>query len=84
MRWLLCGLTFALAVALAVGTAAIRAENLRERQRIDRELRKIEIRRLELQRLSVQALERATPERLAANLRSLLKQAPSAQEQSWQ
>jgi hypothetical protein len=73
MRWVLCGLTFALTVALAIGTAAIRAENIRLRHRLDREYRAIEARAIELQRLSVQAVELVTPERLAASLRALVR-----------
>jgi len=84
MRWVLCGISFALAVALAIGTAAIRADNIRERHRLERELLRIQARQLELQRLSVQALERATPERLAANLRVLMKPRKGHEVQAWQ
>ena len=31
MRWILAGITFALAVVMAIGTAALRAENTRRR-----------------------------------------------------
>ncbi len=65
MRWLLAGLLFALAVALAIGTAAIRAENAHCRRRVDQALRDIDDRRVELTRLSVERLEAATPEKLA-------------------
>jgi len=34
MRWILAGMAFALAVGLAVGTAAMRAENTRLRLRL--------------------------------------------------
>ncbi|MEI6131065.1 MAG: hypothetical protein WCR59_13450 [Planctomycetota bacterium] len=84
MRWLLCGSSFALAVVVAIVTASIRADNIRERQRLDRLQHKIELRELELQRLSVQALERATPDRLVVNLRRILKQAERQQERAWQ
>lgn len=44
MRWLLCGSSFALAVVVAIVTASIRADNIRERQRLDRLQHKIELR----------------------------------------
>jgi hypothetical protein len=66
MRWLLAGLLFALSVALAIGTAAIRAENARYRRIVDEALRDIHDRNMELTRLSVERLQDATPERLAA------------------
>lgn len=72
MRWLLAGLTFALTVALAIGTAAIRAENIRLRRWLDRDLLSIEDRAVELRRLSVRAMAAATPERLAEQLHRLL------------
>lgn len=75
MRWVLCGLTFALAVALAVGTVAIRAENVRLRHRLESDYRRLEARAIELRRLSVQAAESVTPERLAAALHDLLRAA---------
>lgn len=65
MRWLLAGLLFALAVALAIGTAAMRAENARTRHEVDELYRSIVDRRVELRRLSVERLAEATPERLA-------------------
>ena len=73
IKWILCGLSFALAVALAIGTTAIRAANVHARQRLQREWNGIVLRRMELQRLSVQSIERATPERLAQSLRALLR-----------
>jgi uncharacterized membrane-anchored protein YhcB (DUF1043 family) len=73
MRWVLCALLFALAVALAIGTVAIRAENIRLRHRLELDFRQLEARRVELHRLSVQAVESVTPERLAASLRALLR-----------
>jgi hypothetical protein len=73
MKWMLCGLSFALAVALAIGTTAIRADNVHARQRLEREWNGLLLRRMELQRLSVQSIERATPERLASSLRTLLR-----------
>lgn len=68
MKWLLAGLLFALAVALAIGTAAIRAENAHLRRAVDATMRDIEDRRVELTRLSVERLQDATPERLAEAL----------------
>lgn len=75
MKWALCGLTFALAVVLAIGTAAIRAGNIHLRKQLEREYRGIEARAVELGRLSVQALDQVTPERLAVTLRELLEPA---------
>ncbi|MGE3174772.1 MAG: hypothetical protein AB7O97_19235 [Planctomycetota bacterium] len=75
MKWLLCGLTFALAVGLAVATAAIRAGNIRLRQQLERDYRRIEARAIELRRLQVLAIDQVTPERLAGELRALLRPA---------
>lgn len=87
MKWLLCGLTFALSVAIAIGTAALRAENIHLRKQIERDCRRIEVRRMELGRLQRLALEQGTPERLAVALRALLRP-PQPQQtpevQSWQ
>ena len=66
MRWLVAGLLFALAVGLAIGTAAIRADNTRTRRRIETSYRQIEDRIIELKRLSMARLEASAPERLAA------------------
>ena len=65
MRWLLAGLAFALTVALAIGTAAIRAENANYRRIVDQALRDIGDRNVELTRLAVERLQEATPDRLA-------------------
>ena len=65
MRWLIAGLLFALAVTLAVATAAIRASNTRERQAIDRAYWAVKDRIIEQQRLSMARLDDASPERLA-------------------
>ena len=65
MKWLLAGLLFALAVALAIGTAAIRAENARRRHVVECAYRDIQDRIVELRRLSIEKLEQATVERLA-------------------
>lgn len=65
MRWLLAGLLFALAVALAIGTAALRADNVRFRHRVEREFQAVKDRVVEFRRLSVERLAEASPERLA-------------------
>ena len=80
MKWILCGLTFALAVALAVGTAAIRAGNVQLRRDLERDYRGIEARKIMLRRLSVLAVEQVTPERLVVLLRSLMDPAPEGPE----
>jgi uncharacterized membrane-anchored protein YhcB (DUF1043 family) len=69
MKWILAGLAFALAVGLAVGTTAIRAESARQRLRLELDYQAIQDRVLELRRLSIAQLKDATPERLAASLR---------------
>ena len=69
MRWILAGMAFALAVGLAVGTAAMRAENTRLRLRLEREHGYVQDASMELRRLSLQALQQVTPERMAASLR---------------
>jgi hypothetical protein len=66
MKWLLAGLLFALAVALAVVTAALRADNARARHRVELALQAAWDRVAEYKRLSVDRLAQATPERLAA------------------
>ena len=66
MRWLLAGVLFALAVALAIGTAAIRAGNARARFLVEQAYRDVQDRIVELRRLSIERLEDATPEKLAA------------------
>lgn len=69
MKWILAGLAFALAVGLAVGTTAIRAESARQRLRLELDYQAISDRVMELGRLSIAQLKEATPERLAASLR---------------
>ena len=66
MRWALAGLCFALAVGLAITTAALRADNARCRHRVDAVERDVWDRLVEYKRLSVERLAEATPERLAA------------------
>ena len=65
MRWLIAGLSFALAVVLAIGTAAIRADNTRMRHAIERTYRAIEDRIVEYRQLSLRRLDAASPQRLA-------------------
>lgn len=83
MRWALCGLAFALAVCLAIATAAIRAGNTVDRQLLERDYRAIELRVVELRRLSALAVEATSPEQLAETLRELLR-AAEAQQQALQ
>ncbi len=87
MKWILCGLTFAMSVGLAIATAALRAENVHLRQQIERDCRRIEIRRMELGRLQRLAIEQATPERLVVQLRAMVRpprQQAIGEVQSWQ
>lgn len=65
MRWLLAALLFALAVAMAIATAALRADNLILRHQVERAYRAVDFRVAELKRLRVDRLAAATPERLA-------------------
>lgn len=48
MKWVLAGLSFALLVALAIGTVAVKAQNVRARARIERIARDIEFCRMEV------------------------------------
>ena len=75
MRWALAGLLFALAVGLAIGTAALRAVNARARCRVENEYSAVFDRVVELRRLSIDRLAEATPERLAAAHRAHLRAA---------
>ena len=75
MRWVLCGVAFALAVCLAIATAAIRAGNTVDRQLLERDYRAIELRRL-----SALAVEATSPEQLAETLRELLRAAEAQQQ----
>jgi len=72
MKWLLAGLLFALAVAMAIGTAAIRAENAILRHGLEDLYRDVQDRIVEYRRLSIEQLEAAAPERLAAAHRAHL------------
>ena len=73
LSWLIAGLLFALAVSLAVATAAIRSANVRARQRVERSYRRVEDRIIELRRLGVVRLEAGAPERLAELHRRMLQ-----------
>ena len=66
MRWALAGILFALAVGLAIGTAAVRADNARSRGRVELAYRAVQDRVVALRRLSIERLAEASPERLAA------------------
>lgn len=87
MRWVLCGITFALSVVLAIATASFRAGNTRLRLELASEFRNLEARRMEVGRLSLLAAEQATPERLCDQLRDLLRRGGVVKVQessSWQ
>lgn len=81
MRWILAGLSFACAIGLAIGTAALRAENVRLRRTIELQYRDVQDRIVEVRRLQKDALEFATPERLAeAHWRLLTSEVARRQE----
>ncbi len=65
MRWLLAGLLFALAVAMAIGTAAIRAENVRRRLAVEDVYTDIKLRGVELRRMTTDRIEETSPHHLA-------------------
>lgn len=65
MRWLIAGFLFALAVSLAIATAALRADNVRARRGLEQDYRGVWDRLVEFKRLSVQQLESVSPEELA-------------------
>ncbi len=65
MKWFLAGLLFAIAVVMAIGTAAMRAENVRRRHGVERAYREVQDRMVELRRLEIDRLKDASPERLA-------------------
>ncbi len=67
MRWVFAGLSFAFLVALAVGTVALRAVNVRTRARIEQACIDVEFCRMEVERRSLRGLE--TPEDLARHWR---------------
>lgn len=63
MKWVLAGVSFAFLVALALGTAAAKAENVRTRARIEQISMQVEFCRLEVDRRSMEL--RDSPEHLA-------------------
>ncbi len=63
MKWVLAGVSFAFLVALALGTAAAKAENVRTRARIEQISMEVEFCRLEVDRRSMEL--RDSPEHLA-------------------
>lgn len=65
LSWLLAGLLFAAAVGMMIGTAALRAENVRLRRAVELTYTDVQDRVIEWRRLGALALEFATPERLA-------------------
>ncbi|MCB9876181.1 MAG: hypothetical protein H6835_01155 [Planctomycetes bacterium] len=65
MRWAIAGLLFALMVALTLATAALRADNVRARKRVEGVVRALQDRKVELTRLSMKRLDSATPQHLA-------------------
>ena len=65
MRWMIAGLLFALAVSLAIATAALRADNVRARRVLEQRYRGVWTQMVEFKRLSVQQLESVAPEELA-------------------
>lgn len=75
MKWLLAGLLFALAVGLAIGTAAIRAENNLLRHGVELRRRELTDRSVEHQRLVIERLREASPMRLAAAQWAILRAA---------
>ncbi len=72
MRWILAGIAFALMVCLAVGTVAIRTENVRTRRRVEVEWNQLLDRRIELDRVRAVASEQSSPRVLAHALRRVL------------
>ena len=65
MRWLIAGFLFALAVSLAIATAALRADNVRTRRRIEQDYRAVWDRIVEFKRVRAEQLDAVAPERLA-------------------
>ncbi|MAD34718.1 MAG: hypothetical protein CMJ88_13315 [Planctomycetes bacterium] len=65
MRWMIAGLLFALAVTLAIATAALRADNVRARRELEQRYRRVRTQIVEFKRLSVQQLESVSPDELA-------------------
>jgi len=65
LRWMIAGLLFALAVTLAVATAAVRADNVLARRELEERYRDVWDQIIEFKRLSVQQLESVSPDELA-------------------
>ena len=84
MRWLLAGLLFALSVALAIGTVAIRAGNAMLRHQIERTYQQIADRRVELIRITGEQAEAMTPENLAVAMWDLLRDEAARRQESLQ
>ena len=63
MKWVLAGLSFAFLVAVAVGTVALKAANVRTSRRIEKTSMNVEFCRLEVRRRSLRGPK--TPEQLA-------------------
>ncbi len=84
MKWLLAGLLFALAVAMAIGTAAIRAENVRRRLAVEDLRNAIQLRSVELQRLAIDRVEAVAPHRLAEALWQQVQAAAPRRQESLQ
>ena len=62
---MIAGLLFALAVTLAVATAAVRADNVLARRELEGRYRDVWDQIIEFKRLSVQQLESVSPDELA-------------------
>jgi hypothetical protein len=63
MKWVFAGLSFAFLVALAVGTVAVKAANVRTTARIEKASMEVEFCLLEVERRSLSGAE--SPELLA-------------------
>ncbi len=74
MKWVLAGLSFAFLVAVAVGTVALKAANVRTCRRIERTAMNVEIFRLEVRRRSLWGPE--PPEQLARRWRGAQSRMP--------
>lgn len=81
MRWFLAALAFAAAVALAIATAAIRADNARYRHAVERIYQGVNDRIVEQRRLAIARLAEASPQRLAELQWQHLRQARQRLEQ---
>jgi hypothetical protein len=80
MRWLIAGLLFALAVSLAIATAAIRARSVAMRRTVEQQYRAIGDRCKELDRLSYERMTSVSPERLSEMQREWLRREAQWQE----